>query len=395
MTGQAILLGAGRGSRLAAERGARPKWMLEVEGQSLAQHLTNVLHAHDVAEILLVRGALGGTVLSPSMDYADVIGSPNMLHTLHEVRDRVRSDVIVGYCDLLLEPRVVRALLAHTGEAGVVVDLWWRNLFSLRHDNPLAIAESCRLSSHRIAEIGQPLGPGELPEAQYVGITRFSAGMFAELMRLYEILDRETDGRPWRNAPSFKAAYFTDFLQEAIDRGFPIDAVCIEGGWLEFDTPRDLALARQLARDPRPSIFDFARLPEHPSVLSAGGVAVRGAQPTREVLLVGSGAMGEWRIPKGMLDRGESVEDAACREVREETGIAVRIDTLVDRAEWTYEYGGRKWRERCFFHRMAATSDSPPGADVEHSVAAWISEAAALAGMRFEEERRALELALR
>src|SRR4051812_47738224 len=114
---QAILLGAGRGSRLDIERGSDPKWMLEVEGQSLAQHLVNVLHAHDVAEVLLVRGALGGTVLSPSVAYADVFGSPNMLHTLHEVREYVRGDVIIGYCDLLLEPRVIRELLAYKSEA--------------------------------------------------------------------------------------------------------------------------------------------------------------------------------------------------------------------------------------------------------------------------------------
>ncbi|WP_187969841.1 NUDIX domain-containing protein [Aquibium microcysteis] len=391
---QAILLGAGRGSRLDAERGAGPKWMLEVEGQPLAQHLVNVLHAHDVTNILLVRGALGGTVLSPSVAYADVLDSPNMLHTMQQVRHAVRDDVIIAYCDLLLEPRVVRQLLKDSSDAAVVVDRNWASLFALREDDPISIAESCQIVDGRLTEIGQPLVEGRWPEAQYVGLMRFSQKGFRELMTLYDELEVTTAGQSWRNAKSFSAAYITDFLQAAIDHGIPLTAVTIEGGWLEFDTPRDLALARRLPSEPKPLIFDPATLPSHPSVLSAGGVAVRGLGASREVLLVGSGEAGGWRVPKGMLESGEAVEVAARREVQEETGVPVAIDGSAQCEEWSYEYGGRRWRERCFFYPMAALEDATPTPDGEHSVAAWVSGSVALAGMRFPEERRVVERVL-
>jgi choline kinase/8-oxo-dGTP pyrophosphatase MutT (NUDIX family) len=391
---QAILLGAGRGSRLDAERGAGPKWMLEVEGQSLAQHLVNVLHAYDVTDVLLVRGALGGAVLSPSVAYADVLESPNMLHTLQQVRHAVRDDVVIAYCDLLLEPRVVRQLLEDRSAAAVVVDRNWASLFAMREDDPLSIAESCRIVDGRLAEIGQPVVEGRWPEAQYVGFMRFSRETFRDLMTLYDELEVTTAGRPWRNAKSFSAAYFTDFLQEAIDRGIPLTAVTIEGGWLEFDTPRDLALARRLPSEPKSLVFDPGTLPPHPSVLSAGGLAVRGVGAGCEVLLVGSGEAGGWRVPKGMLESGEAVEAAARREVREETGVSVAISGAAQTEEWTYEYGGRRWRERCFFYRMTALEEATPTSDGEHAVAAWVPGSAALAGMRFPEERRVVERAL-
>ena len=368
--------------------------MLEVNGQSLAQHLVNVLHAGDVAETLLVRGGAGGTVLSPSVAYADVIDSPNMLNTLQMIRSHVRDRVVISYCDILVEPRVLDLLLGYQGNAGIVVDKAWQSLFSLRSDNPLEIAESCRLAGNRLVEIGQPLAEGHVPEAQYLGLMVFSSEMFAALMKLYDELDFEWSGRAWRNATDFKAAYFTDFLQEAIERGFVLVAICAEGGWLEFDTPRDLELGRRFTTQPVPGLFDPRTLPPLPSVLSAGGVAVRGEGPAREVLLAGSGQAGGWRIPKGMLDAGEGIEAAACREVFEETGVPVRLDQPVDRAEWTYDYGGRRWHEQCYFHKMTALSNVTPQPDSEHSVAAWLPMSEALSGMQYPEEQRALSKAL-
>ena len=40
-------------------------------------------------------------------------------------------------------------------------------------------------------------------------------------------------------------------------------------------------------------------------------------------------ALGQWSFPSGYVDRGEALEDAAVREVQEETGVDVRVDRLV------------------------------------------------------------------
>ena len=55
-------------------------------------------------------------------------------------------------------------------------------------------------------------------------------------------------------------------------------------------------------------------------VLAAGGVVLRGGPGARETLLVHRPRYDDWTHPKGKLDRKESFEDAARREVLEETG---------------------------------------------------------------------------
>ena len=116
------------------------------------------------------------------------------------------------------------------------------------------------------------------------------------------------------------------------------------------------------------------------------------ATPT--AILVGSGIAGEWRIPKGMLERGEAIQSAACREVNEETGVPVEIEQFIGIEEWSYTFDGREWWERCYFHRLSPLADTAPHPDSEHSVAAWRPAHEALQGMMYECERRIVAAAL-
>jgi 8-oxo-dGTP pyrophosphatase MutT (NUDIX family) len=58
-----------------------------------------------------------------------------------------------------------------------------------------------------------------------------------------------------------------------------------------------------------------------PIVRAAGGVVHRDGARGVEVLLVHRPRYDDWTFPKGKLDAGEREEDAAIREVREETGV--------------------------------------------------------------------------
>ena len=69
-------------------------------------------------------------------------------------------------------------------------------------------------------------------------------------------------------------------------------------------------------------------LPTHPTV-GAGAVVLKGD----EVLLIRRGKAprkGEWSLPGGGVELGETTEDATVREVKEETGLDVELGPLLD-----------------------------------------------------------------
>ena len=78
-------------------------------------------------------------------------------------------------------------------------------------------------------------------------------------------------------------------------------------------------------------------------VQAAGGVVTRqGADGALEVALVHRPKYGDWSLPKGKLDPGESFEDAAVREVHEETGMRCGLERELGQATYRDSKGRPK-----------------------------------------------------
>ena len=79
-------------------------------------------------------------------------------------------------------------------------------------------------------------------------------------------------------------------------------------------------------------------------VRAAGGVVVRGSQ----VLVVHRPRYDDWTLPKGKVEPGESDEDAALREVWEETGLRCELRAELPATQYTDAQGSPKrvrwWR---------------------------------------------------
>src|SRR5208283_5945950 len=70
---------------------------------------------------------------------------------------------------------------------------------------------------------------------------------------------------------------------------------------------------------------------------SAGGVIFRSTATDFETALIATKGETVWTLPKGIIDKGEQPEEAAIREIREETGLTGKIVSPLDtKSYWFY-----------------------------------------------------------
>ena len=121
-------------------------------------------------------------------------------------------------------------------------------------------------------------------------------------------------------------------------------------------------------------------------VEAAGGVVVRDG----EVLLVHRPRYDDWTLPKGKLGRGESFEDAALREVEEETGLRCSLGRELPSAR--YEVNGRPKLVRYWL--MTPQGETPFVPNDETDAVRWLSPGEALALLSYDRDRDVLSAAV-
>lgn len=129
---------------------------------------------------------------------------------------------------------------------------------------------------------------------------------------------------------------------------------------------------------------------------SDGGVVYRGQGDEIEVILVGREAQGSWFLPKGTPLRGESREQTAIRETREETGLDVRILEPITSICYWFMSGRVLIFKTVYYYLMVPTGGDISRHDPEYDRVAWFSIQQALAVLTYTNDadvvRRAVEL---
>ena len=77
-------------------------------------------------------------------------------------------------------------------------------------------------------------------------------------------------------------------------------------------------------------------------IRAAGGVLWRDGAEGRQIALVHRPRYDDWSLPKGKLDPGESWEECALREVREETGLRCTLSRELSSTSYTDRKGRAK-----------------------------------------------------
>jgi histidinol-phosphate/aromatic aminotransferase/cobyric acid decarboxylase-like protein len=127
---RAVVLAAGRGSRLHALTGDAPKCLTEVGGQSILERTLKALASEGITEVVVVIGYMGSMVrdrIGPHFGGIDILyveapdyATTNNIRSLWDARDYLDQDVVLLEADVVFDAAVVGMLLAQSGSSMAV-----------------------------------------------------------------------------------------------------------------------------------------------------------------------------------------------------------------------------------------------------------------------------------
>jgi 8-oxo-dGTP pyrophosphatase MutT (NUDIX family) len=126
---------------------------------------------------------------------------------------------------------------------------------------------------------------------------------------------------------------------------------------------------------------------------SSGGAVLSIRNGAPHVALIATRNRTRWGLPKGAVSAGETSEQAAIREVREETGLDAEIVKLLDTIEYYFRAGDTLIRKRVDFYLMRYLGGELTPQLSEVDDVEWVELSEAISRASFESEKKLLESA--
>jgi 8-oxo-dGTP pyrophosphatase MutT (NUDIX family) len=127
---------------------------------------------------------------------------------------------------------------------------------------------------------------------------------------------------------------------------------------------------------------------------SSGGAVIELRDGAPFVAMIATRGRSRWGLPKGAVSPGETSEQAALREVQEETGIDAEIIGHLDTIEYFFRAGDTLIKKSVDFYLMRYVGGTLTPQLSEVDDVEWVALAEAIQRSSFDSERKLLSLAL-
>jgi L-glutamine-phosphate cytidylyltransferase len=221
---RAIILAAGRSSRISVLAEGRPKCLLEIGGRSLLNRLLDQLTVCGISDICIATGYRADDVAAAAPSDVKLMHYPsyattNNLGTLQWCAQFLDGDVVVLFADVLVDTDSLCHLVHSTCDALLLVD----------RKRVLPGTMRVRTRDDRILDIGAHIPVNE-GHGNFVGIARIGSGIIGSFRQRLSELAADS---------AFDNAYYTEVFRSLTAAGDRVSCVDVVGDWCEIDTAED------------------------------------------------------------------------------------------------------------------------------------------------------------
>lgn len=224
---QAIIMAAGKGSRLGSLTGGNPKSFAEIRGKKLIEYNLRLLEKYGIDEIFIVTGYRSEAFaeLTENMPHVQLVYNPfyemvNVLGSFYMGMESLSEDFIYLHADTLCEPSVFEKLLCMDADVTLPV----------AYGDCDEEAMKVRSENGRIVQITKQMPPEEA-DGEFIGMASFRKEVIPALREKTRQLMEEKEF----------TAYFESAVQRLLDEeAFEVKAVSTDGAfWAEIDFMED------------------------------------------------------------------------------------------------------------------------------------------------------------
>lgn len=231
---KAIILAAGRGSRMKNMTKEMPKCLLKIRGKSLLERQLEAIRKAGITDIAIVTGYKHKLIEKYNLYnfHNKRWAETNMVYSLSCAKSWLENNTcIISYSDIFYSHNAIVTLIKSETDIAITYDPNWLKLWKKRFSDPLKDAETFQVNSKNLLiEIGnKPKSISEI-KGQYMGLLRFTPKGWYEITRVRSNFTKE----------KYENMHLTSMLQEIVKAKIvSIKAHEYLELWGEIDTPND------------------------------------------------------------------------------------------------------------------------------------------------------------
>lgn len=235
---KAIILAAGRGSRMGEKTKNLPKCLTTLKGKTLLERQLASVRAAGINDVAVITGYKNEEITSrfTGLKYFhnENWENTNMVATLLEADEWLKeSDCLISYSDIVYTKKAVELLENSAEDIAITYYTEFLKLWEKRFKNPLDDLETFKIDKEGyLTEIGQRAKSLDEIEGQYMGLLKFSPKGYEKIRNAMN-----------ENMPKpVEKIDMTGLLSYLLTKDIKIKALPYEELWLETDNEQDLKI---------------------------------------------------------------------------------------------------------------------------------------------------------